>query len=434
MSDAAIATKRERRPTPPSAIFFSPHERLGDLKKARDQINRRLRQTGDDDRPIATYEDIHKAGQLLIPAILQRLNGAKLAIFEISHFNLNVQFEVGFALGAGKPIWLLVLKGMAPEFCHYASNPLCELPYTEYANADDIEAAFFDPAVDPLTNEPVEVAKPPGSTARSARLLSIVPPHDYGTERALRGHLNALLGTSHHTTQIQRHGMEPFHQLVAPVLRAKAVVGHMCATIADGQLRYDARIALMAGVAVGRRLPMLLLADKDWPPPDAHVPADLKAYVQLFSDADHCLEIVDAWLLHNGFGGGGGGGGGAAGGAQLIDQLIPRDEINHAVTGSIPPIPVEPTEEIATEAARNTDSQAISRKVLANLLDAHGDRGVSGKQLRDVIDLATRPNVLRPILKQDFVEWMREQNHLTLSWDDKYYLTDVGRSLASGPD
>jgi nucleoside 2-deoxyribosyltransferase len=100
------------------------------------------------------WEDLAVSGKMVIDRILEAIANADVSVFEITHLNQNVMFELGCAIGSNKKVWLL--KNPANEVASKRWDQvkmLTTVGYTAYANSHEIESRFFREA-------PHETAEP----------------------------------------------------------------------------------------------------------------------------------------------------------------------------------------------------------------------------------------------------------------------------------
>lgn len=65
------------------------------------------------------WESLKVSGKVIIDTIFQAIRNSDVAVFEVTDLNENVMFELGFAIGAEVPVWLLrdptIHQGLFPK-------------------------------------------------------------------------------------------------------------------------------------------------------------------------------------------------------------------------------------------------------------------------------------------------------------------------------
>jgi hypothetical protein len=78
----------------------------------------------------------------LIDPILKAIATSNVATFDVTSINFNVLFELGYAIGTNRRLWLLRDPSVSKEDWD-AIAFLTTLGYSPYVNSDDIESEFF---------------------------------------------------------------------------------------------------------------------------------------------------------------------------------------------------------------------------------------------------------------------------------------------------
>ncbi|MBE7437819.1 MAG: hypothetical protein HS115_05120 [Spirochaetales bacterium] len=86
-----------------------------------------------------TWEDLHINGRLINAAILKEIQEADIFICDLSRLNVNVLFELGYAIGLRKSILIFLNENVPQGKVNYASfRVLKGVGYSPYKNARDI--------------------------------------------------------------------------------------------------------------------------------------------------------------------------------------------------------------------------------------------------------------------------------------------------------
>ncbi|UOQ97672.1 nucleotide-binding protein [Hymenobacter sp. 5317J-9] len=92
---------------------------------------------------ILTWRKLAKGGSLVINDILRNIENSDFACFDLTGMNDNVLYEIGFAIGKNKPIWLVFDTSHEESVRKYDQLGLLkDITYSAYTNDRGIVAAF----------------------------------------------------------------------------------------------------------------------------------------------------------------------------------------------------------------------------------------------------------------------------------------------------
>lgn len=91
-----------------------------------------------------TWEQLHVSGKIIIDQITNAIDNAQVSAFELTHLNQNVMFELGYAIGSDRAVWLLRDPSDGPANRKWdAVRVLTTVGYTAYKNSNDIKDSFL---------------------------------------------------------------------------------------------------------------------------------------------------------------------------------------------------------------------------------------------------------------------------------------------------
>jgi hypothetical protein len=129
-------------PASPQPIFFGYPSRPESLREAMGNGARRIGELPDV-IPI-NWEDLKVSGQVVIDEVLDAIDASALVVLELTHLNLNVLFELGYAIGSNHRVW--PLRDPSDEEADRKWQQLgllTTLGYSTYTNSDQVLAAFL---------------------------------------------------------------------------------------------------------------------------------------------------------------------------------------------------------------------------------------------------------------------------------------------------
>jgi len=87
-----------------TSVFFAYPSRPEMMREVLVNSATKIERLGVD---VQTWEDLTVSGSLVIDEVLDSIDAASVSVFEITELNQNVMFELGYAIGSGRRIWLL---------------------------------------------------------------------------------------------------------------------------------------------------------------------------------------------------------------------------------------------------------------------------------------------------------------------------------------
>ncbi|HEX6488999.1 MAG TPA: hypothetical protein VF137_09060 [Candidatus Dormibacteraeota bacterium] len=239
------------------------------------------------------WEELQTAGRYLIDPILSAIAGADVAAFEVTSLNLNVLFELGYAIGSNRRLWLL----RDPTYGQRdwdAISFLTTIGYSPYINSDDLVSEFgkqephlgaktvYEGSVEnALVDDPsaaVFYLKALYETDAERRIFRRVRDESRGRARII-------------TADPQEAAVQTLSWYAEQINAASTVIVHITEAGREGADIHNARCAFVAGLAEGLAKPLLMLA-----PADYWSPIDYRDIVERYHSATDAYESVDEWL------------------------------------------------------------------------------------------------------------------------------------------
>ncbi len=88
---------------------------------------------------IDTWKEVDVPGRFISDGVLDRINSADVLIADITRLNFNVTFEIGYALGKGKPVILTVNTAQTPQTKESTRLGMFDtLVHHRYQNSEDL--------------------------------------------------------------------------------------------------------------------------------------------------------------------------------------------------------------------------------------------------------------------------------------------------------
>ena len=278
--------------TIPRAFFAYPSSRpllSESIREAAHQIN-----TGGRVK-IQTWEDCRSGGSFIIDTICTAIDEAELFFADITGFNANVMFELGYAIACDKRIWLIFDTTYADEKKMFNElKVLSTIEYIPFCNSQDIVSGFYK-------NNPVDDKE---NTIFHTAILPRLEPGGYDSILHLKSKYEdeAAISVSHLLRQrLSNRGViidDPSESTIpslawygSHVFGCTGLVCHFANPKREGAHIQSARHALVCGMARGFETPLLMLAEGDF-----LSPIDYRDYLKHYNTAREAHRHLKEWL------------------------------------------------------------------------------------------------------------------------------------------
>ena len=242
---------------------------------------------------IRTWEDLRISGRVVIQEILAAIDKAQFFCVDLTGLNLNVLFELGYAITRNKVIWPILDNSFATYKSHFEQfRILTTIGYTPYQNSLQVNEAFYRDQPY-LINSPTlfeQLVEPHFQSTSEDQMLYLKSRYD--TEASIR--LSKRISGSPLTQIVDDPQEVPLQYLSwygTNIYKSCCVFSHLIHPDREGALLHNARYALVGGMAfgVGRRL--LMLTEGDY-----SAPLDYREMLFQYKTATEAFNRLDEWL------------------------------------------------------------------------------------------------------------------------------------------
>jgi hypothetical protein len=277
---------------PPQVFFGYPHRpalRRTTIREAADTLSQQGELSS------LTWEELSVGGRLIISEILQAIDQSVLAVFDITELNENVLFEVGYAVGSGRLLWLIRDKSFSANARQWDKFALLKpIGHSQYNNSNDILQKFAaerpqnrdDSVLDQLIDKDAL-----GVTSNS--LLYLASPHETNAERAILRALERERSSTFNlaTADPRESAVQPLAWYVEAIAASRGVVAHFTSPNRKEADVHNARLALVSGIARGLKKPLLMLAEEDY-----SAPIDYQNSLFVYQVPRDAVARLNGWL------------------------------------------------------------------------------------------------------------------------------------------
>lgn len=242
------------------------------------------------------WPSVSVTGKLIIREILDAIDRAAIFACDLTDLNDNVLFELGYAIGRSKRIWISLNSTIESATANYRrfGTALIPIGYSGYSNQRTLVEAFYkdQPWEDiasgaisiavgdgqaPATKPTVLYLKSKVETDASVLLTEDVYRNDVFSEVVLDDPTEAA--------------SQPLAWYVQNIRHSDAVVAHLLSKEHAGAAMHNAKCSLVCGLAFGLAKPVLMLAH------EPHVsPVDYQNILRAHTSKAQCARFFDSWL------------------------------------------------------------------------------------------------------------------------------------------
>ncbi|MBK0393808.1 P-loop ATPase, Sll1717 family [Ramlibacter algicola] len=235
---------------------------------------------------VTPWQELEVAGNFIRNQVLNSIEDSDLFIADISIANFNVSFEIGYAIGCGKPILLVKNRAIDEGPLKLQEIGLFDtIGFTEYENAETLQKTI-------QANS--EVARPlliAPALNLSAPIYAIEPKHKTDYIIGIRSRLERARMSTRTFDPQERPRLSSWEAIEQVAQSYGVLVPLLSRTLADHSL-HNMRAAFVAGLASGMKKPLAILQDAIEQP----VPLDYRDIVQPCPNSDELRKAVAAFV------------------------------------------------------------------------------------------------------------------------------------------
>lgn len=266
----------------PKTIFIAYSNNPADIGNTIEESARQLATS--EVYKVKTWRQMSIPGHFLATEVRAEIDGNDVFAADISVLNFNVYYEIGFAIGRGKPILLIRNKAVAKPEKEKGLALLDALGYVEYENSGDLSRAIL--GTEP--GNPLRVASEEIKQNAPAFLLESQVKSDNLIRIRSRIKKARIQFRSFDPTETPR--LSALHA-IQEVAKSIGIASLLLPSHHEGHEIHNLRAAFIAGLANGLDRPLLLLQEGEGDP----VPLDYRDLVFQFTFPEEINEAV-AWL------------------------------------------------------------------------------------------------------------------------------------------
>ena len=238
---------------------------------------------------IQTWEDLLISGRVLIETICEAIDECDIFACDLTFFNSNVFFELGYAIAKEKKLLLLINEKLETKRLYYQIDILKTVGYCDFANADDIILALNKIHPDATLKDDLSIS----SKVITHNLLYI---NSGSNSQAELDVINFLQKTNYSLIIDDPSEVEYriFKWYIESIHTSQSVIVHINDSLMSQAQLNNIKASLFAGISVGFSKKTVLLAPKGY-----EAPMDYADILISYESADDSIKRLQIWLDRN---------------------------------------------------------------------------------------------------------------------------------------
>lgn len=241
---------------------------------------------------IETWKQLKISGNLLVSDILKKISDSDFFCADLTGMNDNVLFEIGFAIGKRKPIWLIQDTSIITSYNRYKElNFLSTIGYVPYTSSDDIHTRFIGDKAYEKNNDLIEsIFSTVERKSTDKVLLYLKSQHSTDYNKFILNKLDDYNFT-YLVDDPEEVKVQPLSWYLEHLLSTPWALIEFSQTNRTGFELHNSKCAFIAGLAYGLDVKIQMIAEEYY-----DTPVDYKELLRKFHNADTCRQAIDPFL------------------------------------------------------------------------------------------------------------------------------------------
>lgn len=240
---------------------------------------------------LKSWEDYDKTAPINIE-VLNAIESTSIFVCDITHFNHNVVFELGYAIGKNKQVLILLNENISNACDRYNSFILKSIRYTSFTNSKDITTALQKKKYKAdLLSDFIKLGK---DNDKLSDIFYIQSKNKSESSLVLTESIDKYKRTkklSIVTDDTHEVSYKPVEWYMSNIYKSKALIIHMVGSSIKDSIYMNCSNSFWAGLALGLGTDVFLAA-----PSKYKAPLDYYDILVQYSDPNSLVESVSSWL------------------------------------------------------------------------------------------------------------------------------------------
>lgn len=229
-----------------------------------------------------TWREFSQTGQIIFCSICRNCRFADVVVADVTTFNFNVLFEIGFAIGLEIPVVPIRDTTFVRDRVHFDELGLLDtIGYLDFQNSEGLAQELKDRL--PVAAIPAPIGADPRITPLYVLRAPIKTEGDVRLMAALKR--QSLRFRPHDPTEVPRLSLQEARKAVAS---CHGVIGHLLHPDREGATVHNARCALVAGIGVASGKAVVLIQEGN-----VSQPIDYRSIVRAYDRPDQVSGLIE---------------------------------------------------------------------------------------------------------------------------------------------
>ncbi len=242
------------------------------------------------------WPDMAVSGRQLVNTIFEQIDRSDIFACDLTYPNSNVSFELGYAIGKFKRIWLSLDTSIESAEQQYRRlyYGLLGSGYTSYNNSNELMTAYLENRPDKDLEETLlgSIYRNPTPRQEIPVLLYVKPPHPIEVVTAAMDTLDSSrFGQSMIVDDPAENPSPTLDWYANNIAKADAVLCHLLGDQHRDRVSHNVKCSLVAGLSTALHKDTLMLAQKPFDPP-----VDYRGLLNVHDTASECRSAIEHWI------------------------------------------------------------------------------------------------------------------------------------------
>jgi len=246
---------------------------------------------------VLPWESMQIGGKLLVSEICKSIDERDVFLADITKLNPNVLFELGYAIARKKRIWLIRDNSLPEENTKFKEfKILTNLGYREYLNSRDIIKLYYKDCPHDTLDETVydNVLDQSLGYTQADQILYLKADYEDEASIKVSQKLSSLTKKAPIGLQVddpRDGGVQPLVWYASNVYNSRAVICHLTHIERQDSRIQNAKHSLIAGMAYGFEIPVLMLIEDD-----PLGPTDYRDLQYSYSNSNNARDKINSFI------------------------------------------------------------------------------------------------------------------------------------------
>jgi nucleoside 2-deoxyribosyltransferase len=241
---------------------------------------------------LQSWKRLSPSGNLVISEVLKKIIDSDFVCADLTGMNDNVLFEIGFAIGKRKPLWLINDTSITYSINRYKElNLLSTIGYTKYTSSKDIVDSFLTERVYEKNNDLIESIFSVVEKKESEKvILYLKSQHNTNYNQFIINKIEDYNFT-YTMDDAEEVKVQPLSWYLEQLLSTPASLIEFSSINRSGFELHNSKCALIAGISYGLGLKLQMVAEEYY-----DTPIDYRELLKKFHNADTCRMAIEPFF------------------------------------------------------------------------------------------------------------------------------------------